>query len=694
MSCNSTYCISNTGLVGADDRYITGGTYNGDTYWTGQTSGWTIYYSTGATSYWCLSDTLGGTCYLTGKYPCVSTCPDLSSIYVFSGICLTPTPTPTKNCDVLDFTALFDCEYIPTPTPTPSISVTPTQTVTPSSTNFCSIIGIDASGYTYTLTPTPTPTVTPTEFDENSFSRREFYSKDIKRDCPIYGYFEYTPIEGQIICSSSLKFQDCYNGDLYYTNEFILPFPLTLQPQGVYGAFLNGNRVCVAYIENSDNSPTNVLTYETGPWGYVYEEGACINCQIQLTSTPTPTMTKTPTPTPTMTKTPTQTPTRTPGASQTPTQTPTRTPGASQTQTPTKTPTPTPSSTPSCANDSLERSSTGGFYQPIFMTKDNSGNYFVSENNSYITYFRNYSSSQPLVGSNAFQLLYNGTPQNSNNDTPIIYNSTNNKLYVFANSFSGVFVLDLNTWVPGIVSTSTTRINVDYIFNGFPQPTTINSMVYDSFNNRIYFQTSSPNRAIGYIDCNTNTVTHLNTSNWGIFVGLGLLVYNPLQKKIYSKGGVDGGLLKIIDCQTNTLSPTAPFIGGTGTVIHSMVLKPGTDTLYIFKTPRYVYEYDCATNTFITWQESPPSSIAFGFQGYSTYNTFNDKIYLSKSTTSTGGVVIVDTVTQNITIVINWPFNHPGWGILSTNDTSNKIFVFSSGSQGYKLRQICGSPPS
>jgi hypothetical protein len=29
MPCISTYCISNTGLVGVYDNYITGGTYNG-----------------------------------------------------------------------------------------------------------------------------------------------------------------------------------------------------------------------------------------------------------------------------------------------------------------------------------------------------------------------------------------------------------------------------------------------------------------------------------------------------------------------------------------------------------------------------------------------------------------------------------------------------------------------------------------
>ena len=683
MPCSSTYCISNTGLVGADDIYITGGTYNGDTYWSGQTSGWTIYYYTGVTNYWCLSDTLGGTCYLTGKYPCVSSCPDLSSVYVFSGICPTPTPTPTQNCDVLDFTALFDCEYIPTPTPTPSVSVTPTQTVTPSSTNFCSIIGIDASGYTYTPTPTPTPTVTPTTYDENSFSRRPFYSIDIERNCLISGFTQYTGITGQIICPGSLKFQNCYDGEFYFTNEFILPDDLVLQPQAVYGAYLNGNRICVAYIENTDNSPTHVLTFREKIYGYIYD-GDCILCQLESTPTPTPTPTQTKTPTPTMTETPTPTVTATPGLSPSPTTTQTPT----MTKTPTQTPTQTPSSTPSCANDSLERTSTGGFYQPTFIVKDNSGNYFTSDNSTFIKYFTNYSSSQPLVGSNAFQLSYNGTILLADNDVPIVYNSTNNKLYAYAGR---VFVLDLNTWIPGTVSTSTTSINMDYIFNGFPQPTIVNSMVYNSVNNRVYFKTSSSNRAIGYIDCATNTVTHLDTSTWGIYTGnIDLMVYNPLVNKIYLKGGTIGQWLKVIDCQTNTLSTTI-IIGGT--TIHSTVLKPNTNTLYILVTPTQVIEFDCTTNTYITWPSSSSPQF-FGFQGNSTYNTFNDKIYLSKSTTSSGGVIVVDTVTQNITSVINWPASQPGWGILSTNDTSNKIFVFSSGSQGYKLRQICGSPHS
>lgn len=352
MPCSSTYCISNTGLVGADDSYITGGTYNGDTYWSGQTSGWTIYFYTGTTSYWCLSDTLGGPCYLTGKYPCVNTCPDLSNVYVFSGICPTPTPTPTQNCDVLDFTALFNCEYIPTPTPSPSVSVTPTQTVTPSSTNFCSIIGIDASGYTYTPTPTPTPTVTPTMYDNNSLRKRlPFYSRLIERNCPITGFIEYSPISGEIICPGAMKWQDCYNSSTYYySNSVTGVFPGTLfENFSVYYANVDNQPRCISYL-GMDYDHGNINTINIlNPISYGYSNyGDCIYCQIASSPTPTPTNTLTPTMTPTITNTPTNTqtptPTKTPGASPSPTTTPT--PTMTQTMTQTPTPTPTQSNLP------------------------------------------------------------------------------------------------------------------------------------------------------------------------------------------------------------------------------------------------------------------------------------------------------------------------------------------------------------
>lgn len=327
MPCNSIYCVNNTGLIGADDVYITGGTYNGDYYWSGQTNGWTIYYSTGTTNQWCLSDTLGGACYLTGKSPCTSLCPDLSSIYVFSGMCPTPTPTPTQNCDVLDFTAMFNCDFIPTQTPTPTSSVTPTPTITPSSTNFCSIIGIDANGYTYTSTPTPTPTVTPTMYYENNRkTARKFYSKDIVRDCILYRYAIYPTIEGQIICPGVHKFQDCFdNEQYYYTNEVTgVPTGTQFELYSVYLALVYNNGVnelkCISYY-GFDYNHGNINTIQiTNPTPYGLSTlGDCIYCQQDTVPTPTPTKTPTPTPTPTHTTTPTNTPTHTPTPTMTPT---------------------------------------------------------------------------------------------------------------------------------------------------------------------------------------------------------------------------------------------------------------------------------------------------------------------------------------------------------------------------------------
>ena len=314
MPCNSIYCVNNTGLVGGDDVYISGGTYNGDTYWSGQTSGWTIYYSTGTTSQWCLSDTLGGTCYLTGKSPCSSACPDLSSVYVFSGACPTPTPSPTQNCSSLDFTAIFDCEYIPTPTPTPTSSVTPTPTVTPSSTNFCSIIGIDASGYTYTPTPTPTPTVTPTMYDENTLKRLPFYSKEIARDCFVEGFANYPVIMGQIICPGSQKFQDCYDtSQFYYSNNITgIATGYEFEMYSIYSAIVNNNGIseirCISYL-GYDYDHGNINTIQiTNTTSYGFSNlGDCIYCLPAIVPSSTPTQTPTPTPTPTHTPTPTQT---------------------------------------------------------------------------------------------------------------------------------------------------------------------------------------------------------------------------------------------------------------------------------------------------------------------------------------------------------------------------------------------------
>jgi hypothetical protein len=368
MPCSSTYCINNTGLVGADDTYITGGTYNGYTYWSGQTNGWVIFYSTGTTSQWCLSNTFSGTCSLAGKTPCFSSCPDLSTAYVYSGVCPTPTPTPTNNCSVLDFNAVFDCEFIPTPTITPTSTITPTPTITPTATNPCSIIGIDAIAYR-------TPQTLPLMFMSENYEPLQMFEPLTIFNCGVSGDVTFNLINDDIICTSILTFQNCFDNELFYCSNVSLLPGQSLELFQVYGTLVDNESKCITYIGNSDNNVdinTNEIIIETISFGNV-NNGKCVECDNYIPPTPTPTPTQTPTNTPTPTVTPTNTPTPTvtptntptssipstptptptltntptvsPTIGSTPTVTPTNTLTPTQTPTPTETPTPTPTPT-------------------------------------------------------------------------------------------------------------------------------------------------------------------------------------------------------------------------------------------------------------------------------------------------------------------------------------------------------------
>ena len=297
MACSSIYCIKNTGLPSVDDTYEINGTYNGYDYWSGYTNGWVIYYSTGTTSQWCLSDTLGGVCTLAGKTPCVSSCPDLCETYLYSGVCPTPTPTPTQNCNVLDFNAVFDCEFVVTSTPTPTPSITPTLTPTPTTTNVCGGVTVDSTIIRFSPSPTPTPTNTPTP------------SGEIIRNCNFSGNVIFNLIDDELICPGSLWFQDCINGDYYYTNNPTLPIGVTLELNMVYGAnvitpkFSNTSK-CIIYLGqdplkgNIDN--IQITTESFGPFN---NNISCSECFTYFNPSPTPTMTQTSTPTPTPTPT-------------------------------------------------------------------------------------------------------------------------------------------------------------------------------------------------------------------------------------------------------------------------------------------------------------------------------------------------------------------------------------------------------
>ena len=319
--CDTILCISNTGLD-YDDNYVFDGFYNGEPYWTGQT--YLIYYNTGDTR-WCLSTVKGGTCLLFGKSPCTSSCPDFCDSYLSTEVCPTPTPTPTIDCDNLDFNAIFDCEVSPTPSITPTLTPTPSITPTVTPTNECGNFTIDVTISAYTPTPTVTPSITPTP--QATVIRPFNFSGDVT----------FNTLDSSIQCANSKKFQDCYNGELYFTtDDLIITGNTNIQPFMIFKALVNGEIKCITYLDiDTQNIGTTNITLLEGPIGFS-NLGDCVKCVPEVTKTPTPT------PTPTNTQTPTTTSTQTPTttSTQTPTQTPTTT------QTPTMTPTNTPTMTP------------------------------------------------------------------------------------------------------------------------------------------------------------------------------------------------------------------------------------------------------------------------------------------------------------------------------------------------------------
>jgi hypothetical protein len=285
MPCSSTYCLSNTGYPTFDDVYFSAGTHNSELYWTGQTNNLFIYYNTGSTQ-WCLSTVLDGTCLLSGQSPCFNPCPDLDSVYFFSGVCPTPTPTPTDYCSSLDFSAIFDCDVI-TPTPTTTPTSTPTPTPTPTPTNPCNVV---ISANIQSVTPTPTPTATPTPTP----------SPTISRDCTFEAGVTFNTIDDSIVCPYSYQFQECYGTGkmLFTTNQIITPNGNTITKFEVYKANVNGEVICISYIGVNNNTiGIDNITLLEGPYGFL-DQGDCIFCQENNTPTPTPTPTSTPIPVP------------------------------------------------------------------------------------------------------------------------------------------------------------------------------------------------------------------------------------------------------------------------------------------------------------------------------------------------------------------------------------------------------------
>ena len=261
--------------------------YDDHVYYTGQTSG-VIYFNTDLEQ-WCLSGSLGGSCLLTGKSPCYGELnPDLYEGIVFSGACPTPTPSPA-SCDIIDFSAYFNCELSPTLSPTPTITptrtITPTQTITPSSTGGLAInVGMSAYTYNYpSVSVSPTPSITPTN------------------NIIISGDVTYNVVDNTFAFSGVRILTECSTGVIYYAYQNLVFSGITINIGQSIRAVVNGEQRCFEYTSNSTtvNSPNIYLDQ------ILAVSANCSSCLITPTPTPSVSIVATPTVTPTRTITPT-----------------------------------------------------------------------------------------------------------------------------------------------------------------------------------------------------------------------------------------------------------------------------------------------------------------------------------------------------------------------------------------------------
>ena len=284
------FCVStqyNTLNTNTGNYSVANVLYYDYVYYTGQTGGF-IYFNTDREQ-WCLSGTLGGDCLLTGKSPCSGVInPDLYNGIVFSGACPTPTPSPA-SCDVIDFSAYFNCEIsattTPTPTITPTVTRTPTITPTPSMTGNLSVnVGMSAYTYNYpSATISPTPSITPSN------------------GIIISGNVTYNVLDKTFAFGGVRLLTECSIGVIYYAHQDLIFSGIPVNIGQSMRVVINGVQRCFEYTNNITTVNSSNIYIDQ-----ILAVGAnCSLCLITPTPTPSLSITPTPTVTPTITVTPT-----------------------------------------------------------------------------------------------------------------------------------------------------------------------------------------------------------------------------------------------------------------------------------------------------------------------------------------------------------------------------------------------------
>lgn len=282
------FCVSpQYNILNTGNYSIASTLYDTYVYYTGQTGGF-IYFNTN-NEQWCLSSSLGGDCILFGKSPCYTeSYPDLYSEIVFSGSCPTPTPSPSV-CNIIDFSAIFNCDLSPTTTPTPTITPTitrtPTLTPTPSKTGNLSI-NFGMSAYTYThpsVSVSPTPSITPTN------------------NIIISGNVTYNILDKSFASNGTRLLTECSTGVIYYAYQDLIFGGIPVVIGQTMRVVVNGQQRCFEYTSDSTTVNSSNIYIDN-----ILEVIAnCSSCLITPTPTPTTSITPTATVTPTIEPTPT-----------------------------------------------------------------------------------------------------------------------------------------------------------------------------------------------------------------------------------------------------------------------------------------------------------------------------------------------------------------------------------------------------
>ena len=280
-----TFCITNeySTLSGFTGNYKPAGSFNSKIYYTGATFG--VVYFKGTE--WCLSQSLGGSCIITGKSPCFLEVPDFESSIIYSGYCVTPTPTKTTQANI-SFDANFSCEIAPTTTPSITRTVTPTNTVTltPSVSTIYNNINLQLSAYTtnVTVTPSITPSITPTN------------------EVQILGSVTFNMLENRFSRNGGFKvLRDCGSGEYKYTAQDLIFNGNPIQYGDVFKLISQGDIICVTYVRDDTSGFNNLFIDQI-----LSIESSCDSCliypipSVSFTPAPTITMTQTVTPTPSL----------------------------------------------------------------------------------------------------------------------------------------------------------------------------------------------------------------------------------------------------------------------------------------------------------------------------------------------------------------------------------------------------------